>query len=77
MEAEGEGWVLFLSKGNELEDLNTELTNICFYHYGSWGRGLGSRKACLSPFTPSLPPPPHPHVIHYWLFQGSTFIVVL
>ena len=38
-----------------------------FYHYGSWGRGLGSRKASLSPRPPG---------IHYRPFQGGTFIVV-
>ena len=30
---------------DELEDLHTDWTDVCFYHYGSWGRGLGSRKA--------------------------------
>ena len=41
-------------------------TNICFYHNGSWGRGFGYRKASLSP-----------QVIHYWTFQGGSFIVLL
>ena len=47
-------------------DLHMYRTNICFYHYGSWRRGLGPRKASLSP-----------SVIHYWPFQGGTFIVLL
>ena len=49
----------------KLEDLHTDRTNICFYHYGSWGRGLGSRKASLSP----PPSPPLALSFHYWPFQ--------
>ena len=29
---------------DELEDLNTDQTNICSYPYGSWGRGWGPVK---------------------------------
>ena len=36
------------------------------YHYGSWGRELGSRKVSLSP-----------PVIYCWPFQGSSFIMAL
>ena len=32
---------------DELEDLHADRTNKSFYHYGSWGRGLISRKASL------------------------------
>ena len=61
--------------------MSNDWTNICFYLYGSWRRGLGSRKRSLSP----LPPPPHPHhhhhhhhqIIHFWSFKGVNFIVVL
>ena len=47
---------------DESEDLHTNRTNICFHHYGSWGRGLRSRKTSLAPFP--TPPPP---VLHYSL----------
>ena len=33
--------------------------HICFYHYGSWGRGLGSHKVILS-LLPPHPTPPSP-----------------
>ena len=29
---------------DELEDLHTDQTDTCFYHYGSWRRGLGPVK---------------------------------
>ena len=51
---------------DELENPPHEPNNFTFYHFGSWGRGLGSRKASLLP-----------QIIHYWPFQGGTFIVVL
>ena len=35
---------------DELEDLNEQIYVIFFfYQYESWGRGLGSRKASLTP----------------------------
>ena len=36
------------------------------HQYGSWRRGFGYLKASLSPL-----------VIHYWPFQGDTYIVVM
>ena len=50
-------------------DLHTDRTNICFYHYGSWGWACRSLKANLSPHLALI--------IHYWPFQGGSFIVIL
>ena len=49
----------------ELECINVNRPNICFYHYGSWEWGLGSHKTSFS------------RVTYYWPFRGGTFIVLL
>ena len=41
----------------EVEDLHADQTNKSVYHNGSWGRGLGSRKANLTPTHPALSTP--------------------
>ena len=49
-----------------LEDLQRTEHIYAFYHCGTYGRRLGSRKASLIP-----------KVIYYGPFQGGTFKVVL
>ena len=34
---------------DEFEDIHADWTNIYFYDYKSWGRGLGTRKTSLNP----------------------------
>ena len=58
---------------DELEELHSDRANICFYHYGSCGQELKSRKASLIQLPTPLPPPP---VICYCPFQGGSFIVI-
>ena len=47
--------------------------SICFYHYGSWGRRLGSRKASSAP----LPPSPLTHPTKRFITDRSNAVLSL